>query len=161
MHKGNSYINKSVNKVVQWRIVTLCNHLFLLGGNMSRLEAAAIIFGILFLIIFLLDYLFIKRSYLRKISKGKKKKKTNELTEIAYLVGRFKLDKQKLNLSRLLVIISLINSFIISLVAVVVLIINVHVVFQLLIGFVLLMTLIFAMYEILGQYLVKKENENV
>lgn len=128
---------------------------------MSRLEAATIIFGILFLIIFLLDYLFIKRSYLRKISKGKKKKKTNELTEIAYLVGRFKIDKQKLNLSKLLVIISLINSFIISLVAVVVLIINVHVVFQLLIGFVLLMTLIFAMYEILGQYLVKKENENV
>ena len=127
---------------------------------MTKLEAALFLFSILFIGVFLVDYLCIKRKYLNRL-KGKKKgrkkdNKKNELTEIAYLVGKFKLDKSKLNLNKLVIIISLLNALIISLVAVVVLLIKVHIIIQLLIGFILLIALIYAIYELLGRYLVKE-----
>lgn len=124
---------------------------------MSRLEGAFILFSILFLIVFLIDYLLIKRKYLKKGNENKKKKnKNNELTEISYLIVKFKLDKNKLPIERLLVSISFINAFIIALVAVAVIFINIHIILQLLLGFILLMSLIYSIYEILGRYLVKK-----
>jgi len=126
---------------------------------MDKLEAILLLFGILFIGVFLVDYLFIKRKYLNRLNgkkKSKKKDKKTELTEIAYLVGKFKLDKKELNLNKLLVIISLLNALIISLVAVVVLLIKVHIVIQLLIGFILLIALIYSIYELLGRYLVKE-----
>jgi len=130
---------------------------------MEKLEAILILFLILMLVIFLVDYIFIKRKYLKRIngkSKKKKKEKNNELTEIAYLVGKFKLNKNELPLSKLLIGISLINAFIISLVAVVILLLDIHIVLQLILGFVLLMGLIYSIYELLGRYLVKVGNKN-
>ena len=126
---------------------------------MERLKAALILFAILFFIVFLVDYLFIKRKYYKKITgknKSKKKNKDNELMELSYLVAKFNLDKSKLVLHSLLITISLINAFIISLVAIVVIIININIILQLLIGFVLLLALIYSIYELLGRYLVKK-----
>jgi len=72
------------------------------------------------------------------------------------LINKFKLDKNKLPLNYLLIGISLINSFIISLVSIVVILININVIFQLGIGFILLIALIYSIYELLGRYLVKK-----
>ena len=119
---------------------------------MDKKLAALILFGILFVSIFIIDYLFIKRRYLNKIRKNKKRKK-DELTEISYLVGKFKLDKNQLPLNKILIIISLINAFIISLVAVVVLLLNTNIILELIVGFILLIALIYAIYEIYGRYL--------
>jgi len=128
---------------------------------MDRLTAAMITFGILLVIVFLVDYIFIKRKYLKRITgKKKSKKKNNELTEITYLVSKFKLDKNNLPLHKLLITTSIINAFIIALVAVVVLLIDINIILQLVIGFVLLMGLIYSLYELLGRYLVKKGNDN-
>lgn len=123
---------------------------------MDKLQAALILFGVLFIIIFLVDYIFIKRKYLKKISSKKKKKKNNELTEISYLVGKFKLNKDALPLNKLLVIISLSNAFIISLVAVVVIILNTYIIIQLVVGFILLFALIYAIYELIGRSLERR-----
>ena len=128
---------------------------------MTKLQAAIYLFLILLVIIFLVDFWFIKRKYLKKINskkKSKKKVKNNELTEIVYLSSKFKLDKNIHNKSSLLMLISFINAFIISLVAVVVLMLDIFVIFQLIIGFVLLVALIYSIYELLGRYLVKKES---
>ena len=79
---------------------------------MEKLEATLILFLLLLVIIFLVDYFFIKRKYLKRLngkSKKKKKEKNNELTEIAYLVGKFKLNKNELPLNKLLLGISLSN----------------------------------------------------
>lgn len=124
---------------------------------MNKLYAALILFLVLFILVFLVDYFFVKRKYLKKANGKKKvkKNKNNELTEIAYLIGKFKLNKNDLNLNKLLIVISLINALIISLVAVLVLLINIHIIVQLLIGFILLIALIYAIYELLGRYLVK------
>ena len=60
---------------------------------MNKLQAALLLFVILFIGVFLIDYFFIKRKYLKKIKSKKKKVKENDLTEIAYLVGKFNLNK--------------------------------------------------------------------
>ena len=125
---------------------------------MNRLEAILVLFGILFIIIFLVDYFAIKRKYLKVITgkkKSKKNSKKSELTELTYLIKKFNLDKKKLKLDRLLVGISIINGIIISLVSVVIMLIDINMILQLAIGFFLLIALIYSIYEILGRYLVK------
>ena len=126
---------------------------------MSRIEAGLILFGILFIVIFLVDYLGIKLLYLRRLTgkkKSKKNKKNNELMELSYLIGKFKLDKDKLPIKVLLPIISAINALIISLVAVVVIATNTYIILQFLMGFVLLILLIYALYELLGRFLERR-----
>jgi len=117
---------------------------------MDKLTAALILFLILLGVIFLVDYIFIKRNYLRRLNgKKKRKKKDSEITEIVYLIGKFKLDKSKLPMNKLLLGISFINAFIISLVAVLVILININILLQLIIGFILLIALIYSIYELL------------
>ena len=124
---------------------------------MNRIEAALILFGILFVLIFTFDYLFIKRSYLKRVmGKKKSRKKKNEITEIVYLVNKFKLDKEKLPLNKLLLVISLSNALIISFVSVVVIMLNTYLIIELVVGFVLLLRLIYAIYEIIGRYLERR-----
>ena len=124
---------------------------------MSRIEAGIYAFLILFIIIFTLDYLFIKRRYFKRLNgKKKRKKKDNELMELSYLIAKFKLDKSKLPLNKLLVVISLINAFIISIVSVTVLLLDTYTIVRLLVGFVLLMGLIYSLYEILGRILERR-----
>ena len=76
--------------------------------------------------------------------------------ELSYLIGKFKLDKDKLPIKVLLPVISAINAFIISLVAVVVIASNTYIILQFLIGFVLLIALIYALYELLGRFLERR-----
>lgn len=120
---------------------------------MNKLEAALILFCTLFVVVLLCDYYLVNKRYLKKV---KKKKKYNELTEVFYLKTKFKLDERKLNTNKIMVIISCINAFIISLVSVVVILIRINIILQLLIGFVLLIALIYSIYEIFGRLLVKK-----
>ncbi len=123
---------------------------------MDKREASIIVFLVLLLIIFLVDYFLVKRRYLKKYLGKKESKKNNELMEISYLVAKFNLDKSKLNMHYLLIEISLINAFIMSTVIVIMLVLNIFILLKLLIGFILLFALIYSMYEILGRRLVKK-----
>lgn len=117
---------------------------------MEKLEAGLIIFLFLFIIIFIVDYFFIKKRYLKNLKKKKNKK---ELMEINYLVNKFKLDKNKLALNKLLPIISAINAFIIAIVYVTILVFDTYLIVKFIIGFFLLIAIIYAMYELLGRYL--------
>ena len=72
------------------------------------------------------------------------------------MVSKFKLDKKKLNYKSCILCISLINAFIISFVSTVISAIPTKIVWQLLVGFVLIFALIYSMYEIYGRILVKK-----
>ena len=76
---------------------------------------------------------------------------------INYLVYlRFNLDSKKINARRMILAISLINAFIISLVSTVITKLNIAIIWQFMIGFVLLFGLIYSLYEIYGKYLIKK-----
>jgi uncharacterized ion transporter superfamily protein YfcC len=109
-------------------------------------------FVILYLIIFIVNYLI----NLRKV----KKKKYESIGEMNYLINKFKLDKSKINYKKEIIFISLINSFIISGVGVFVTSLDIAMVLQLLIGFALLFALIYALYEIYGRHLGKKNGRD-
>ncbi len=115
------------------------------------------------LIVFLVDYYLINKRKLNLINnkgltkKGKKKKVTN-ISEMDYLVTKFKLNKKKLNEESMILWISLINSFIISTVSSVLMLMPLKLMWLMLIAFVLLFFLIYSLYEIYGRHLKKKEN---
>ena len=110
-------------------------------------------FVILWILIFLFEYLFV----MKKRIKGKSKKKNvDQVMEFIYLIGRFKLDKNKVVYNKMAKWCSIINGFIISAVVTVISNIDLYIVWQLLIGFVLLFALIYSLYEIYGRHLAKK-----
>jgi hypothetical protein len=106
-------------------------------------------FAIIYIAIFIVNILM----NLRKV----KKKKYDNIGEMNYLINKFKLSKDKINYKKEIIFISLINSFIISSVGVFVTCLDIALPLQLLIGFILLFALIYAMYEIYGRHLKKDE----
>ena len=95
----------------------------------------------------------------KKKARNTKKKKielNKEFGEINYLTAKFKLDKNKLNYKSCILWISLINAFIIAFVSTVISAIPAKIIWQLLVGFVLIFALIYSLYEIYGRILVKK-----
>jgi hypothetical protein len=119
---------------------------FYLGGTFMNY---LLYFGIIFIIIFLFYFLVLNRIKL-------KKQNYNKIGEINYLIKKFKLDPHKINYRLVANIVALINAFIIAFVCVVISLIDISFIWQMLIGFVLLFALIYALYEILGRILVKK-----
>ncbi len=110
-----------------------------------------IIFLSIYVGVFLVYYFFLCRK--KKTKKGRRGFKiTNEMS---YLITRFKLDEKSLDLRRLAKGVALINGFIIAFVSTVLINLKFQTVIRLLIGFVLLFILIYACYEIYGNYLKK------
>lgn len=112
-----------------------------------------------FIVVFLINFLWIfKRGYenIKKQKSKKKNKKLEEFVGLSYLISKFKLDINKMDLNYVFFMVSLIDAFIISFVFVVITIIPWDMGFSMLLGFVLLFGLIYALYEILGRVLVKK-----
>lgn len=110
-----------------------------------------IYFVVSFLIVFLIYILFVNR-------KLKKNKKSTTL-ELNYLIKRFNLNPKKEDYKKLIMIITLINSFIISFTSVITFNIG-SLLWRIFIGFALLMTLIYSLYEIAGRILKRKESKN-
>ena len=93
------------------------------------------------------------------VSKKGKKKKIKNISEVDYLTAKFKLDAKKLNLNKVIIMISLINAFIISIVSSVIMLMPFAIMWQLIVAFALLFGLIYALYEIYGRHLKKKEGK--
>ena len=120
------------------------------------------IFIALLIIVFVVDYFLINKSKLNLIknkgmTKKGKKKKIKNISEIDYLTMKFKLDKKKLNMDKMIIVISLINAFIISVVSSVIMLMPFAIMWQLIIAFALLFGLIYALYEIYGRHIKKEE----
>ena len=122
-----------------------------------------VIWGLLvFVLTFLINYFIIyKLTYYSNINKKKKgkKSKTKELDKyvgFSYLIPKFKLDIERINIEYMFLCTSLINAFIIAFVVTVIFMLPWEMAFSLLLGFVLLFGLIYALYELFGRILVKK-----
>ena len=114
-------------------------------------------FGIAFLFVFLIDYFFILRRSLKYIKGEKKsKKKKTTILEVRYLQAKYGLNKDNLYKTSIMLWIAFLNAIIISLVTTLISMINTKFIIQLLIGFVLLFVLIYAVYEIFGRALKRK-----
>ena len=88
------------------------------------------------------------------------KKRKNELAEIKYIIEKFKLDRDKLNTKKLKWILSFINPFIISITFMIIINIESYIL-GIMIGFVVMMILVYSVYEIIGRCLKRGERKNV
>ena len=131
---------------------------------MNEYLLSACIFIVLFVIVFVVDYFLINKRKLNLIKKGGvtkkgKKKKIKSISEIDYISMKFKLDSKKLNMDKMIIVISLINAFIISIVSSIVMLMPFAIMWQLIVAFALLFGLIYALYEIYGRHLKQKEEK--
>lgn len=125
---------------------------------MDTLVKSLIFFIIFFIVIFVFYYNFVlKRKYNYVVGKKKKKKdKPIEFMELSYLISKFKLDSKKIDMIYCFRWIAILDAFIISFTATVIFLIPWKLMWQLLVGFVMVFGLIYALYEIFGRHLVKK-----
>jgi hypothetical protein len=116
-----------------------------------------IFYIVLFMLVFIFCYFFAARIKPKKV-KGKANGKTGYkmMNEVKFLIQRYNLDDKKINLKRLDVGVCLCNAFIISTASTIICNINIDMFFKLLIGFVLIFALIYAVFELYGRYLNKR-----
>lgn len=108
------------------------------------------------LLMFAATFLFVVLIYLVFVNRKRKNAKTEKsFTEPSYLINRFNLDTKKISYKKIMWITTFLNAFIIGLTASIVILVE-NLVLELLLGFVLLLGLIFVGYELLGRILVKK-----
>ena len=131
---------------------------------MNEYLLSVYIFIALLIIVFLVDYYLINKRKLnliknKGVTKKGKKKKIKSISEIDYLKAKFKLDEKKLDKDKMIIMISFINAFIISLVSSIVMLMPFAIMWQMIIAFALLFGLIYALYEIYGRHLKRKEDK--
>ena len=85
-----------------------------------------------------------------------KKKLGFNFIGVSYLISKFNLNKAKVNLKKMINQLAIINSFIIAFVSTLICMLPMKLFWQLGLGFVLLLILIYALYEIYGRRLYKK-----
>ena len=104
-------------------------------------------FAIMFLLVLILTYVLNLKRY--------KKKKLKSIGEINYLVMKFNLDIDRLPVRKMLLPISILDSLIMAFTASFITLLPIALIWQLMLGFVLLFALIYALYEIYGRHYVK------
>jgi hypothetical protein len=90
------------------------------------------------------------------IGKKPRKKDIKEIIEIKYLSITYGIVKEKILTKKFMFIISIIDAFIISSVFLVITLLPYGIFWQLLVGFAMLLGLIYSIYSILGRVLSKK-----
>lgn len=112
------------------------------------------------ILFFIFSFVVVLLLHILIINKGRKTyKEGKKITEINYLVNKFNLDMRKIKFNNLKWATTIANSLIVAFTATIVCIIK-SVVWQILIGFVLLIALIIPVYEILGRHYAKKGGKN-
>ena len=115
-------------------------------------------FIICYILTFLLYLIFVilpRFRYLKKKKNNKVKKERKEPVEVRYLVTRYRLNLDKVDYKKLLMIISLVSSLDISIAVSVSLLIDAYFL-QLAVAFLLLVPLIFISYHFIYKYYLKK-----
>ena len=119
----------------------------------------SIIIGIItFIVVLIVDYYFvlIPKYNIIQGKKTKRKSNNNTIMEVQFLVSKFKLNDSKIDYKYLLKRIAFLNALIISFTSTIIMYIPLKMMWQLLIGFVIVFGLIYALYELLGRHLVRK-----
>ena len=105
-----------------------------------------------FVVLFLLVFVAIYVHNLRKV----KKKKQDTIGELNYVIKKFKLDKKRINYKKEIRVVALLDSLIIASVGTFVTSLEIAIFLQLGLGFILMLALIYALFEIYGRHLVNK-----
>ena len=113
---------------------------------------------IIILIYFLMAYL-ISFIFYAFIINRKRKGKIKINTEMDYIIKKFNLDTKKLNLNKLRWIMNIINPLIISITFIIIMFID-SFVLGIIVAFVIMIALIYSIYEIIGRTLKKQQDKN-
>ena len=108
-----------------------------------------LLFGVSYIVLFIIYLIFF---YIR----GLKKKSILNSMQVEFLLVRFNLKKKDFNSKKIGIIIMLLDPLIISLTGTIVSLPKWNYIVSLLVGFVILMALIFSFYEILGRIIKRK-----
>jgi lysophospholipid acyltransferase (LPLAT)-like uncharacterized protein len=116
-----------------------------------------ILFLLSFLLMLIIYELFIVRTAKKRRAnkKNSKKYKDKEVTEIKYLIWKYKLDISKVNYNQLLQIVAITSSFDISVVVSIIMIIN-NFWLEILVGFISTLVLILISYHLVYLFYKKK-----
>ena len=113
---------------------------------------------LLFITTYILVFLVYQMLIVRK-AKGKKKRKNKEKSnkpiEVSILEEKYKLDLEKLNYNKLLLVISLVSSLDITIIITLILLLDSYLI-QLIIALVLTFPIVLVSYSFIGKYYVKK-----
>lgn len=120
---------------------------------MESIVVKNLIYFISSYIVLLLIYIFIINRKRKVYSEGKKS------LEISYIVNKFNLDMRKIKYNNLKFTLTFINPLIMSITFIVVININ-NTLLSLLIGFIVMMLLVYSIYELIGR-IYKKKCENL
>lgn len=91
---------------------------------------------------------------------GLKKKSILNSMQVEFLIKRFNLRKKDFNVKKIGIIICLLDPLIISITGTVITLPKWHYALELIIGFIILMILIYSFYEILGRIIIRKVDKN-
>ena len=94
------------------------------------------------------------------ILKRKEKKKKQELSEVTYIIEKFNLKRSEKTLKKIRRIFNFINPLIISIAFIIIINIKSYIL-GIMVGFVIMVFLVYAIYEIIGRILKKGEDKNV
>lgn len=112
-----------------------------------------------YIITYIITFLAVYIIYFLLVVKRKKAvEKLKKSLEVRYLINRYHIDIDNVNLHTLSNRIALCNSFIISTTFIIILFVN-HFILKMLLGFVTLFPLILIVYHFLAKSLVKKEGK--
>lgn len=117
------------------------------------------LFLVILYIILIASFYIIKMHKINNYLRSKEKKKNLNVVEINYMKYRFNIEPSSLFNAKFILLFSVINASIIEIVFFVIMHIKLPIILLLLISFVLLIGLIYSIYEILGRILIKKGNK--
>ena len=126
----------------------MMNMSFLLGVDEMEFGFSLIMFVLLYSVIYVVFY-FIFDDML-------KKEKYTKISELVLLTNKFNLDKKKMNYRETLKGVAMINAFIIAFTFMVIDLIPVEITLKLVIGFIIMLVLVFGLYFSYGKKLQKK-----
>ena len=109
------------------------------------------------ILFFVGTYLLIVLFYFFYLGLYRKNKDYNTMSEVVFLKKQYNLNKSKVSDRKLTWLCVNTNAFIISITGFIVYLIPVKFIFQMLIGFVLLLLLIFGLYEFIGKVILRKK----
>ena len=118
---------------------------------MDKMFSFLLDFIIVFTVVYLLYVLFFNK-------KRRNYKTLKKNDEVKLFIDRYNLDMKKIEYKKVLQVVTIINTFILSFTTVLIVRIKGFMI-SLLIGFVVIMILIYSLYEITGNYFKRKEDD--
>lgn len=112
---------------------------------------------VVFVVVFIFNYFVQLKNIPKKKKRGRRKKKEVISTELLYLNRIYNVDISKIDIKKFMLVVSFINTFIISSIYIIIMYLLNNIILRIIIGVVLLILMIIICYGFLAKYYLWKE----